>query len=159
VLFAIADATSAEWGKASRKAAVELHRGRDEDPAVQLLMDIRVIFNRRPRLDRIGSEVLVTELVELAEELWGEWRGVRGDGTPRQLSTTGLAQMLSLFGIRSKTIWPPRRGAATKSRKGYMRMQFKDAWESFCPDAGTPAQSSSFRQLSPEPCDGTDTEV
>jgi hypothetical protein len=149
VLFAIADATSAEWGKAAREAAVELHHGRDED----------LIFNRCPRLDRIGSEVLVTELIELAEERWGEWRGLRGDGTPRRLSTTGLAQMLLLFGIRSRILWPPRRGADTKSRKGSIRMRFEDAWESFCPEDGTPAQSNSIRQLfnpCPTHCDGTD---
>jgi hypothetical protein len=73
-----ADATSVEWGKAAREAAVELHHGRYEDLAVQLLTDVRVIFNCRPRLDRIGSEGLVTELIELAEERWAEWRGLRG---------------------------------------------------------------------------------
>jgi hypothetical protein len=147
VLFAIADATSAEWGKAAREAAVELHHGRDEDLKVQLLIDVRDIFNRRPSLDRIGSEALVTALIELAEERWGEWRGPRGDGPPRQLSKRGLADMLSPFGIKSGTIWPPRRGAATKSSKGYKRKQFEDAWESFCPEDGTPAQSNSIKRL------------
>jgi Protein of unknown function (DUF3631) len=59
----------------------------------------------------------------------------------------GLAQMLSLFDIRSKTIWPPRRGAATKSTKGYTRAQFEAAWESFCPEDGTPAQSNIIKRL------------
>jgi Protein of unknown function (DUF3631) len=147
VLIAIADATSAEWAKAAREAAVELHHGRDEDLAVQLLGDIRDVFNGWPNLDRIGSEALVTALIELAEERWGEWRGLRGDRAPRQLSTTGLAQILSLFDIRSRTIWPPRRGAATKSTKGYVKVQFQHAWESFCPEDGTPAQSNSIKRL------------
>jgi hypothetical protein len=45
VLLAIADADGREWGNAARTAAVAMSAGGDEDPAVELLADIRDIFN------------------------------------------------------------------------------------------------------------------
>jgi hypothetical protein len=42
---------------------------------------------------------------------------------PRTLTQIGLALMLAPFGIRPKTIWPPR-GANGENEKGYRREQF-----------------------------------
>jgi Protein of unknown function (DUF3631) len=86
VLFAIADACSPEWGKAARDAAIELSKGQDEDPGVQLLFDVCDIFNSRPTLDRIGSAILVQELIDLPDGRWSEWRGVHDDSTPRKIT-------------------------------------------------------------------------
>jgi Protein of unknown function (DUF3631) len=58
----------AEWGKAARDAAIELSREQDEDLSVQLLADIRDIFDRSATLDRLGSAVIVQELVNMAGE-------------------------------------------------------------------------------------------
>jgi hypothetical protein len=145
-LLAIADAGGPEWAKVARDAAIELSSGHDEDLGVELLHDIREIFDRH-LLDRIGSTRLARELVDLPDGKWSEWRGVKDDGTPRKLTPGGLAQMLVPFGIRPKTIWPPRRGVQEKSIKGYRREQFEQAWACYCGEPGTPSHASNVRYL------------
>src|ERR1700730_2731674 len=103
-LLSIADACNPAWGNAAREAAVALSKGLDEDLSVLLLADIRDIFDRHPTVDRLSSAVIVAELLELADGLWSEWRGLRNDQMPRKLSQGGLALMLAPFGIRPKTI-------------------------------------------------------
>jgi hypothetical protein len=149
VLISIADACNPAWGKAAREAAVELSKGQDEDLAVLLLTDIREIFDRHPTTDRLASKRIITELIELPNGLWSEWRGPRNEQMPRALTQGGLAQMLSIFrpSIRSKTIWPPRRGTAGKSAKGYFRKDFEAAWAAYCAEDGTPAQPNNIRYL------------
>jgi hypothetical protein len=144
-LLSIADACNPAWGKAAREAAVALSKGLDEDLSVRLLGDIRGIFDRRPRIDRLPSAAIVAELVDLADGRWSEWRGLQDDRMPRRLTQGGLALTLAPFGIRPKTIWPPHRGATDKSEKGYRREQFERAWASYCD--GTPAQRSNIRHL------------
>jgi hypothetical protein len=145
ILLSIADACGSAWGELAREAAVALSRGQDEDLGVLLLSDIRDTFDRRPTIDRLASTVIVAELNERPHGLWSEWRGPRDDQTPRKLSTGEMARMLSPFGIRPKTIWPPRRGTRDRSAKGYLRKQFEAAWASYCD--GTPAQRSNVRYL------------
>jgi Protein of unknown function (DUF3631) len=137
ILVSIGDACSAAWGKLARDAGIALSNGRDEDLGVLLLSDIRDIFDRR-KVDRLSSAVIIADLIDVAHGLWSEWRGPRDDQTPRNLSQGELARMLAPFGIRPKSIWPPRRGGRDKSAKGYQRAQFEAAWASYC--GGTPAQ-------------------
>jgi Protein of unknown function (DUF3631) len=146
VLLAIADACSPAWGELAREAAVALSKGQDEDPGVLLLADIRDIFDCRPTVDRLATAVIVAELNEMPNGLWSEWRGPRDDHTPRKLSPGEMARMLAPFGIRPKTIWPPRRGTHDRSAKGYLRKQFGQAWASYC-SSGTPAHRSNVRYL------------
>jgi hypothetical protein len=145
-LLSIADACSPAWGELAREAAVALSKGRDEDLGVLLLSDIRDVFDHRPATDRLASAVIVTDLIEMPHGLWSEWRGPRDDQTPRKLSQGELARMLAPFGIRPKTIWPPRRGTRDRSAKGYLRKQFEAAWASYC-SGGTPAHPSNVRYL------------
>jgi Protein of unknown function (DUF3631) len=137
VLFSVADACSAEWGKAARDAAVELSRGCDEDMAVRLLSDIRDIFNRLAT-DRISSASLIQALVDLPDGLWAEWRGLRDNALPRPLTPPALAHLLAPFGIRPRTIWPRCRGASDRSVRGYRREWFERAWTSYCDQGDTP---------------------
>jgi hypothetical protein len=146
VLFAIADACGAAWGELAREAAIALSMGQDEDLVVLLLSDIRDIFDRRPTVDRLASAVIVADLNEMPHGLWSEWRGPRDDQTPRRLSQGEMARMLSPFGIRPKTIWPPRRGTRDRSAKGYLRKQFEAAWASYCSD-DTPSHPQNIRYL------------
>jgi hypothetical protein len=145
-LLSIADACSPEWGTAAREAAVALSAGQDEDLSVLLLADIRNIF-RRAAADRLSSAIVVSELVALPEGQWSEWRGPRSNQMPRKLSQGALAMMLAPFGIKPKTIWPPRRGTADKSARGYVRAQFEDAWAAYCDEDDTPPQASNVRYL------------
>ena len=157
VLISIADASGISkvsgksWGTVAREAAVALSKNQDEDLSVTMLADIREIFNRRPTADRLNSVVLVTELNDMHDAPWNEWCGLLGDQTPRKLSQGQLAQVLSPFGVRTRTIWPPRRGAAgksAKSAKGYFRKDFEAAWAAYCTaEDVTPAQPSNVRYL------------
>jgi hypothetical protein len=145
-LLAVADSFGPVWGDLARDAAVVLSRGhQDEDPAVTLLSDIRDTFYRHPTADRLATAVIIAELVDLPSGLWSEWRGPRDDQVARKLTPAGLARMLEPFGIRPKTIWPPRRGTTEKSAKGYHRHDFEAAWASYCDS--TTSQRSNVRYL------------
>jgi hypothetical protein len=89
--------------------------------------------------------MIVTDLIEMPHGLWSEWRGPRDDQTPRKLSQGEMARMLSPFGIRPKTIWPPRRDTRDRSAKGYHRKQFEAAWASYCD--GTPSHPHNIKYL------------
>jgi putative DNA primase/helicase len=136
-LIAIADTFGPEWGRRARDAAIELTLAhQDEDAGRLLLHDIRCIFDER-RVDRLSSEELVAALNDLDDSMWCEWRGPQGDQQPRRLSKGGLAQMLMSFDIRPRTIWPPHRSPVSKSKKGYLRLQFESAWRSYCDASST----------------------
>ena len=69
----------------------------------------------------------------------------RTDQTPRRLSPDEMARLLVPFGIRPKTVWPPRRSTRDRSVKGYHRKQFEAAWAAYC--EGTPAQHGNVKYL------------
>jgi hypothetical protein len=132
-LISIADACGGDWGAKARAAAVAMSRGlQEEDPVVTLLSHIRDVFDALRR-DRIYSDELVQVLVGMDDAPWSEWRGIRDDQQPRQLTQAELARVLRrLFDIRPRSIWPPQRTPQSKSRKGYYRQQFEAAWRSYC---------------------------
>jgi hypothetical protein len=141
-LIAIADTFGTCWAEAARNAALAFSRGhRDEDVGVILLRDIRDLFDAH-RADRFTSAALVNALNEMDSAPWSEWRGARDDRSPRKLSQGELAKLLSPFHIRPKSIWPARRhDTGRSSAKGYVRLQFEQAWSAYCDEAGTPAHS------------------
>jgi hypothetical protein len=145
VLLAIADAC--DRGALAREAALALSREhQDEDAVVELLADIRKIFDLLG-VNRLPGKRLVAELCELEEAMWSAWRGARSDQQAHRLSQAELAVLLRRFRIFPKSVWPvgPRVGA--KSGKGYHRDQFLQAWRAYCSDDGdgTPAQDSNIR--------------
>jgi hypothetical protein len=140
VLLAIADDLG--HGDAARSAAIKLSSNcLYEDAGVKLLSDIRSVFQLLGK-DRIASAVLVEALLGLDDGIWGEWRGPNDDRLPRKLSQSELARLLRPFQIRSKTIWPARRGPRERSKRGYLRNEFEPAWRAYCPPADTPTQAS-----------------
>jgi hypothetical protein len=144
-LLSIAD--SFGYGEAARAAATALSTDRlYEDVGVQLLADVRTIFQARG-IDRIASAAVVEQLIGLDEGQWSEWRGPNDDRPPRKLTQPQLAQLLRPFGINSRTIWPLRRRLGDKSSRGYVRSQFEQAWAAYCPSADTPTQSSKIIRL------------
>jgi hypothetical protein len=146
-LFSIADSFGPAWGAAAREAATTFRRGyHDEDAGVTLLADIRTVFDAT-RADRMTSGQLVGFLCDMDDAGWCEWRGLRDDQQPRRLSQAQLAQILRPFGIRPRSVWPPRRQDRSKSAKGYLRSQFERAWRQYCPGDGTAAHRSNVRQL------------
>jgi hypothetical protein len=140
LLIAIADACGDDWGRRARDAAINMSRGlQEEDLSVTLLADIRGIFSARGA-DRILSNDLVQALLAMDDTPWSEWRGIRDDQQPRNLSQGELARMLRPFDIRPRSLWIAGHRAGMSSRKGgkgYYRRQFEAAWRSYCgPDDG-----------------------
>jgi hypothetical protein len=141
-LIAIADSFGADWGERARAAAVTfLQSHRDEDVGVTLLGDIRTAFDSH-RIDRLVSKALTDALIAMDDAPWSEWRGIHDDQNRRRLSQGELAKALRPFGIRPRSI---RLGTTTQ--KGYLRSMFEEAWSSYCPADGTPAQESNIRHL------------
>jgi hypothetical protein len=141
VIFSIADSLSA--GAEARAAALKLKANRaDVDPGVALLQDIRRVLRQRVA-DRIASVDLVAALHELSD-YWADWND---DRPGQKLTQAHLARLLRAFHIRSKSIWPSQRAANSRSRKGYTRDQFEDAWRRYCPEDGTAAQSKKTIRL------------
>lgn len=134
-LLAIADLAGGEWPARARRAAVLLSGGEtneDSDLRVQLLADVRDIFDERSA-DELASGVLVEKLTKLDNRPWAEWR----HGRP--LTATGLARLLKPFGIQSRQVWLDNANV-----HGYGRAQFKDAWARYLA-----AASAGFETLEP----------
>jgi hypothetical protein len=144
VLFSVADAYGEGWGERARSAAMIMTL--DEDILVTLLRHIRAIFEARS-VDRIASAVLVEALLDLEDAPWTEWRGAKDDQQPRKLTQTTLASLLKAFHIRPRSIWPAKRTADSKSRRGYYRTDFEAAWRSYCARDDTPTQANVFKLL------------
>ena len=145
-LIAIADAFGPDWGARARAAAVALSERQEEDAAVQLLTDIRSIFDASG-VDRIFSETLVGALNDLDDAGWSEWRGVHGTQPPRRLSQGELARLLSPFGIRPRILPLGSRQQRGASHRGYRREQFEAAWRAYCSTADTPTHGSGVSRL------------
>jgi hypothetical protein len=146
-LLAIAD--SLGRGEAARAAAVELCGSRQADNStIRALTGIRTVLDETRKTDRILGVVLVEDLIAL-DDFWLNWRGPQDDRLPRKLTQNGLAELLSPFGIRTRTVWPVPRRADSKSGRGYYRSQFVDMWDRYCPPADTPTQSAQIIGLPP----------
>jgi uncharacterized protein DUF3631 len=145
VLLAIADDLG--HGEAARAAALALSANRlDEDPGIVLLVDIRTVFETLS-VDRIPSASLVRGLLALDDSPWHDWRGPQDDRPARKLSQSELACLLKPFEIRPRTVWPAHRLPGAKSKSGYYRSQFEDAWAAYCPSDDTPTHFSRIKYL------------
>jgi putative DNA primase/helicase len=142
-LLAIAELGGSEWAETARAAAVALSREIDgeRDPSC-LLADIRDVF-AATGLDRLTTKYLISRLVEDETKPWGAFTK---DGKP--ITADRLARLLGEFEIKPRTL---RIGEATA--KGYLRVQFEDAWERYAPSQGpqpvTPSQSIEINDLEP----------
>jgi hypothetical protein len=132
-LLAIADVAGGAWPQRVRKAAetARIAASGDEDWLELLLGDIRDIFTKREAnkvepVDRIPSLDLVEALVEIEGRPWAEMGKSR-----KPLTKHGLAYRLKPLGIITKKIGPKDARAA-----GYIREDFKDAFERYLPGEG-----------------------
>jgi Protein of unknown function (DUF3631) len=146
-LFAIADLAGADWPKMARVAAVALSKENDgeADPS-QLLADIRDVFTARD-LERVTTKYLIAQLAEDETKPWGSFTK---DGKP--ITPERLARLLREFEIKPRTL-----RVGEDRGKGYLRLQFQDAWERYVPVSPlsqgsqpvTPCQSSEINDLEP----------
>ena len=132
-LVAIADLAGGHWPTQAREALLTLTADRDAASEVslrvRLLMDVRDAFGPAKALP---SRVLLDRLRWDEEAPWSDL-GVGG------LTIRKLAHMLREYDI---TPTNHRWEDGTQS-KGYLRLDFTDAWSRYCPDPqGEPSQPS-----------------
>ena len=158
LLLGIADQTG--YGEAARKAALEIEdmaAAAAPALAVQLLSDIRDIFNRLGT-DRVTTKTLIAEL---ASDQEGPWLSYGKSGKP--ITDRQLAHLLRDFrrgyGIRSKNL----RLDAVSAPKGYFRSDFEDDFIAYLPEtafpAATPLQANEVKDLNPNFVRDTDLNV
>jgi len=116
-LLAIADAAGDDWPRRAREAARALMTGEDredESLGVQLLADIKLVFEENP--EQISSADLVSALIQIEESPWGDMHG-------KPINARRLARLLKPYGIRPQTI-----RIDDKTPKGYRQADFQDVW-------------------------------
>jgi putative DNA primase/helicase len=119
-MLALADLAGGKWPELSRKAAVALSGGaeeEDESKRVLLLADLRQLFAGRG-VDRLTSEDIVTALVDMPERPWSE---ITKHGKP--INQRYLADSLRDFRIQPKQVW-----VGERNRRGYELGQFHDVF-------------------------------
>ncbi|HET6297323.1 MAG TPA: DUF3631 domain-containing protein, partial [Kribbella sp.] len=151
-MIAIADLAGGQWPRAARKAAVALTSDRDAgDEAsipTRLLADCRTAFQ--------DADALPTQLLldRLRSDTEGPWATLGANG----LTAMKMGNLLRDFEIRSDTIRFP-----TGQAKGYVRSDFADAWNRYCPapkaevGEAVPAVPAVTSQVSPEEASPTGT--
>jgi hypothetical protein len=144
-LIALADLAGGQWPRAARKAALALTSDRDAgdegSTPTRLLTDCRIAFQDA---DALPTAVLLERLRSDPEAPWATL-GANG------LTAMKMGNLLRDFEIRSDTI-----RFTTGQAKGYVRSDFADAWNRYCPEPETevgeavPAVPASTSQVSPE---------
>ncbi len=152
-LFAIADASGGPWPKMVRAIAIAADEtNAEQSVSILLLQDIRWIFDGRPeiedngntvlggpKLDRISSAELVSQLIAIEGRPWAEW-GRSG----KPMTQNALARMLDKFGIYPGTI----RLLTGSTPKGYYREAFEEAFSVYLPSqTATPPQVNNHGHL------------
>ena len=127
-LLAVASLAGEEWLRAAVAAALELSGSRDDelDVGVNLLHDVKAVFDASPNRESLPTYDLLDALLALEESPWRDWWSDprSEDVKPSKAAPRKLARMLKPFGIRPVDVWTPS-GAA---RKGYRLDDFRDAW-------------------------------
>src|SRR5262249_38644938 len=139
-LLAIADLAGGEWPQLARQACLTLSgESAEEAMGVMLLADCRRAFGDD---DAIRSADLVTKLATDPERPWAEYN--RGHPiTQRQVAK--LLGGRGGFGIFSVNVRPK----VGPQGKGYRRIDFEEAWASYCPDQTSSRTDSTFLSVPP----------
>jgi hypothetical protein len=121
-LTAIADLVG--LGEAARAAALALALPDDADAdlVVQLLADIRTVFDANPHKNKLPSSAIVGSLLMMEDRPWPEMGEAQ-----RPLSKAKMARLLNPLGVRP--VGTLRDGKDTF--KGYWRATFEGAWASY----------------------------
>jgi Protein of unknown function (DUF3631) len=162
ILLAIADAAGGDWPSQARAALCEIYGTRPPDDTsigIQLLADVRVIYDEDDQLEKMTTTDLLEKLSKVETSPWAEW----SHGRP--MTAVGLSRLLKPFEIFPKTI-----RIGTNTAKGYDRAQFEDAWGRYVPKTPpipppptipvvTPSQTSIHTDAEHFPTRNTDPSV
>jgi hypothetical protein len=122
-LLAIAELAGGTWPKKACDAARLLSKDKVEDSiGVILLEDLRRLFTD-DRADRLSSAKIVEALNRMEERPWPEY--AKG----RPITTRGLANILSRYGIAPRTV----RFGDAETVKGYLREELEPLFYRFLP--------------------------
>ena len=122
-LLAIATVAGGDWPKRAAEAARTLTAvsgGRDNDVSLDLLTDVKELFEERGNPPQLASKDVVRALVEREDRPWGEFNR----GFP--ITPHGLAKLLREFDIKLDKF---RNGLSTS--RGYRLADFEEAWERY----------------------------
>jgi len=125
-LFSIANMAGDEWLKRASEAAIYLSKKENESlsAGVELLQDIKTIFDTKNLIEGIYTHELISELCSDLEAPWATYN--RGKPlTPRQ-----LAKKLKEFNICSKDMRLP---PYSKNLKGYTLKDFEEPFTRYIP--------------------------
>lgn len=128
-LFAIAEVLGGDWPELARKAFDTLQgqrHGDDEDIGIQLLTDIRDVFETT-QSTRLSSDQLSLNLANLEGKPWEEY-GRRNE----PITKSELAKVLRRFRVQSRNIKLP----SGKVLKGYHLEDFEDAFSRYLTQEG-----------------------
>jgi hypothetical protein len=118
-LFSISNSLGEPWIVESVYSALALsHVRNDEELGVQLLHDIKIIFEKTHNPENIFTSDILEELESMEERPWPEFQK-----SGKLITARGIAQLLRPFGVKSQSI----RGRLKKG-KGYKLSHFKDAF-------------------------------
>jgi hypothetical protein len=122
-LVAIADRAGGKWPDRAREAVKKLSEVETEDQVmgVQLLHDIRTVFEERISGNSISTELLLGHLQLLPERPWVEY-GRRS----QPITAIQLADLLRPFGVR-----PQQLKRSGNNERGYRRSDFEEAWKRY----------------------------
>lgn len=127
-LLAIADAAGGPWPEWAREAARALEQvpdGEDADIRVQLLADLKALFDERAA-DMLPTETILDALHGMEDRPWAEW----SRGNP--MTAQALAKLLRPFGVR-----PGQKATGPKNRRekarGYFREALDPVWARYLP--------------------------
>jgi hypothetical protein len=131
-LVAVADLASGPWPARARAAVVQLVDEATEksetSDRIRLLLDIHAAF---ADLDAIPTALLLQRLKADSEAPWIDY-GHNG------LTPKKLGDLLREYDIASHNVRFPESGQA----KGYLRADFTDAWQRYCPTLASPASET-----------------
>jgi putative DNA primase/helicase len=133
-LLAIADLAGCDWPQWGRTSAAKLSAIQRNDAGsirVQLLNDIRSIFDDR-KTDRIASTELANSLSAMEGRPWQDWK------IGRPITANQVAKLLARFEIRPKAL----RIANGPPVKGYDRSDFEDAFKRYLPPTPEPVEAA-----------------
>jgi putative DNA primase/helicase len=147
ILLAIADEAGGDWPSAVRNAAVEIWKEvEDKDRGVQILLDIRWIFDELGlgKDKKIFTADLVGYLNQIETSPWPDWNNGKG------ITATALSKILKPFGVG-----PGSTRIGESTGKGYTVESFNNAFRRYLPvpssvspsPAVTPSQPHTAKDL------------
>lgn len=119
-LLHLADLIGGSWPDRARCAISAVFQLADSSMTVDLLYDLRAIFNSKGNPEYLYTSDILPELITLEHRPWAGWN--RNSGKR-------LGNLLRPLGITSRN----RYLAADKNLKAYFLTDFQDAWERYIP--------------------------